>query len=225
MALILFAPNRKIACSDNLLHNSKKKPRSSELIIGVDTIPPWIHGDGQAGNFFHSCIDSLRITIKKQHNFHQIPVPPASAEKLIWPSCKKEKGVGKGNNNNCPSYQCLYHLPAGAAPNNSACFGSRCLLQLLCTGLTAPINSVLFLWLRVAVIWVYECEICLALPPLHEWFGLESVIIFGQRERDAARRQTEQTLWIFIFFRWKAVVFMCSCKTEKILVSAAGIIY
>lgn len=27
------------------------------------------------------------------------------------------------------------------------------------------------------------------------------------------------------FLRWKAVVFMCSCKTEKILVSAAGIIY
>lgn len=59
----------------------------------------------------------------------------------------------------------------------------------------------------------------------HEWLGLESAIIFGQRERDAARRQTEQTLWIFIFFRWKAVVFMCSCKTEKILGSGAGIIY
>lgn len=49
--------------------------------------------------------------------------------------------------------------------------------------------------------------------------------IWAEGERDAARRQTEQTLWIFIFFRWKAVVFTCSYKTEKILGSGAGIIH
>lgn len=105
---------------------------------------------------------------RNHHHFQQSPVPPVSAEKLIWPSFKKEKGVGKGNNN-CYSYQCLCHLHAGTTPNNFASFGSRCLLQLLCTVLMAPINSMLFLQLRVAVIWVYECEICLALPPMSDW--------------------------------------------------------
>lgn len=161
MALFLFAPHGQIIWLDYLLHQFQEETKTQWTYYWVKH---YSHCEcmvmGKLEIFFLSCIDNRR----KRHNFHQIPVPPASAEKLIWPSCKKEKGVGKGNNN-CLSYQCLYHLHAGAAPNNFASFGSPCLLQLLCAGLTAPINSVLFLWLRVAVIWVYECEICLALPP------------------------------------------------------------
>lgn len=53
------------------------------------------------------------------------------------------------------------------------------------------------------------------LSPHHEWFGLESVIIFGQRERDAARRQTEQTLWIFIFFLDGRQLYLCAVVKQK----------
>lgn len=117
---------------------------------------------------FHSSTENLRVAMEISIIFSKFQVPPTSAEKLIWPNCKKEKGVGKGNNN-CYSYQCLWHLDSGATPNNFASSGSRCLPQLLCTVLTAPVNSMLFLWLRVAVIWVYECEICLSLLPMSDW--------------------------------------------------------
>lgn len=165
MAIFLFVPHRQITWSDNLLHQFQE---GTKFQWPYYRCKHYSHHEfmvmGKLGNFFSCLYWQLEGDHRKQHNFHHIPVPPPSAEKLIWPSCKKEKGVGKGNNN-CLSYQCLYHLRVGAGPNNSACFGSRCLLQLLCTGLTAPINSLPFLWLRVAVIWVYECEICLALPP------------------------------------------------------------
>lgn len=193
--------------------NSKKKPRSSELIIGANTVPTVNSWWWASWKFFPFLYWHLEGDHRKQHNFHQIPMPPVSAVKLIWPSCKKEKGVWKGNNN-CLSYQCLCHLHAGAAPNNFACFGSRCLLQLLCTGLTAPINSMLFLWLRVAVIWVYECEICLALPPPWVIWVRKCDYIWAEGERCCAKANWTDIVNIYFFLDGRQL-YLCAVVKQK----------
>lgn len=111
----------QIAWSDNLLHQFQEETMTQWtryraklyshrefMVMGTPEIFSFSCWKPEGGHRNH-------------HHFQQIPVPPASAGKFIWPNCRKEKGVGKGNNN-CYSYQCLCHLHAGAAPNNFASF-------------------------------------------------------------------------------------------------------